>query len=393
MKVPAARQCGVVVFPQTADKTRGSFSCLGCNNVVYLKRGAVISAHFAHAPEVACNESIMHLATKEWIATLGNNPAFKIMAECKCGRTHTVLHGHAELVGKTEVSCLNNKYKMDVAFTSKGRVVACVEVFHTHRAGQQKLNEIEGLHGWHLPAIEVASVDLISNQFPTVFVAHESRSCVPCVSRRLRVAKAKALQQRVHITRQCGLQWLCKTKKHQQTRAKRAWFIWRARVCFKSFLGKVKDYCDEIARREAEQYTACAKCRKPVELYCWDEDGRKMWKSYELFKAKTYHSQCSPYCVKCKEHRDPYCKCERLLRRLCVDCKVWFLKGELHELRANKYICQSCAIECTGCKSPSREGKCYTCTMKRKYPDLHYCLGCDTVINECYTMCHPCKYP
>jgi hypothetical protein len=400
MKVPAARQGGVVVFPQTADRSNGAFTCLGCENVVYLKRGNVYKAHFAHAPDVACNESIMHLATKEWIASLAKNPGFVIVAECSCGNEHAVVRGHPELIGCTEVSCLDNKYKMDVAFVDK-------KVFHTHRAGAQKLNEIEGSHGWHLPAVEVGAINLVDNGFPIVFSTLQQRSCTPCVKRRLRLAKAQTLQHRVEFTLRCGLAWLYKTEDHQRRRAKRAWFIWRARVCFKSFLGSVKDHCNkenariaaaeevvrqEHARREAERHTACAKCCQPVELYCW-EDGRKQWQEYLYINGKTYHSQCNPICAKCNELHAPMCKCERMLRSPCVDCKQSFLKTDLHELRARKYICQSCAIECTGCKSPSLGGKCYTCTVKRKYPDLHYCLGCDTVIDECYTMCHACKYP
>ena len=104
MKVPAAWQCGSVVFAHTAHKHLGVFTCLGCNGLLTLKRGSVRIPHFAHRPDATCNESVAHRACKEWIASLGSNPEFRITASCRCGRIHTILRGGA-MVGMCEVVC------------------------------------------------------------------------------------------------------------------------------------------------------------------------------------------------------------------------------------------------------------------------------------------------
>jgi len=392
MKVPAAWQGGVVVFPQTADKSKGPFTCLGCKCTVYLKRGAKYRAHFAHAPEVMCNESIMHLATKEWIASQASNTDFKIIAACECGRKHTVLRGHPTLTGHTEISCLKNKYKMDVAF-ARGRVVACIEVYHTHRAGQLKLNEIEASVGWPLPAVEVKSVDLLEAGYPTVFNALESRACILCIRRRIREKTAKAQHLRERTALKSGLKWLLYTKKRRQERATKAWFIWRANVCFKTFLGKVSAYCDkenariaaekEAARKEHERrelfrWMKCAKCSSPVEMFRWEDD-RKTGCEFVVVDAKTYHVTCSPLCPVCLERRsflNHYCVCDTAKRAHCTDCNgvEWKSKMRCINIGSQQHWQHSqCGTPCRACGTmlPMQQarygGGCYDCNRKRKF--------------------------
>ena len=144
MKVPAAYLNYEIVFPHTAPR-KGNYTCIACKHVVYLKRGKILRAHFAHAPKSICTESIEHFATKHWIAKQVKNPKFSILSKCySCFKLHTVLSGDEMLSAVTETRlCTSKPYIMDVAVHKNSRLVGCVEIFHTHRAGQQKLNAIE----------------------------------------------------------------------------------------------------------------------------------------------------------------------------------------------------------------------------------------------------------
>lgn len=373
MRVPAARQGGVVVFPQTADKSKGEFTCLGCKKVVYLKKGKIYRAHFAHAPNVMCNESIMHLATKEWIASLASNTDFKIIATCACKQTHTVIRGQSDWTGHTEVSCLKNKYRMDVAFSEKGRVVGCVEVFFTHRAGQLKLNEIEGSHGWSLPAVEVESVDLLETNFPVIFYCMNKKTCILCTRKRLSMKKIQYQERNNRKALEYGLKWFDLIIQRRLQRVKRMWFIWRANICVKTLVSNLKS---EIEKR----YTLCSKCKKSVHLYVMD-GLIPVDLSYTLHEEKIYHDKCSPICQYCKEERIPgkWCACERRKHRKCDDCDRWFLINVMHSMRVPhgemNYVCKFCGITCVECdaiissKQARYGGKCYPCNIKRKYTD------------------------
>lgn len=380
MKVPAAWQNGRVVFAQTADKQCGEFTCLGCGGLLTLKRGLIRVPHFAHLPDAVCSESVMHRVCKEWISSLGSRTDFRVMAKCGCGRTHTVLRGGA-LIGRCEVSCrpYGNLYRMDVCFADQdGRVVGCVEVRHTHAAGVQKLREIEASHPWSLPAVEVNTVDLVEENFPTVFTSVHTRICVLCVRARLRKRLAHVETAREALVLRYGRLWLRNAEVLRIARVRKAWRVW----VLHTRLRKLSEMAKELFELEQEKrIKACFGCKNPVVLYTWKHDSRTE-RPHVAHDNQYWHRKCCPVCYKCGEPKSTkyrFCECDKKRRRPCIQCGEWDWKETLFCFSAPKndwcFVHKNCSVECRLCDTRISfdqaiyGGKCYSCNRKRKFYD------------------------
>ena len=139
----------------------GDYRCLQCQERVHFKPGKTKQPHFAHAAVTTCTgESVLHLAAKQ--ALLEELPGLSevgVLLPCRRAGCQNV---HIEVwtlplfdAVQTEVSLDN--VRLDVALMYKGVVVAAIEVFHTHRIGEEKRQALA------IPWIEVRAETVLVN--------------------------------------------------------------------------------------------------------------------------------------------------------------------------------------------------------------------------------------
>jgi hypothetical protein len=439
IKVPIAMQNHHVVFAATVCRDGGDLTCVHCKNSLVLKRGKVLRPHFSHksiTTNCGGGESLVHRATKEWISSNAGSSDLKITATCPgCSTTHTVIRGGAGVTGVTELRvpphhCIPTCYILDVAFveSSTQRITGCVEVYHTHKAGDVKLRTVEGLSPWALPAVEVNAVNLVESNFPLEFQCTESRKCVPCIKMsNFRRAADRTLAREIAV-RNAVTHWMKKTVTSKQNRMKRFLKRW---VLLCRVRHVKKHAANQFNTENKARFSDCERCHKPVELFktnacnilkeclpcvvvpkCVETTSdpyirtlhiRKQAKS-NTTNEKFYHESCSPWCPDCGDCRssNTWCTCQRKNRRPCGDCEKWGNLDEMFEshIPRNKssYVCKDCAVECASCQNKIAKcqakyaGRCFTCNVKRKRPDIHLCDKCDRIIDQRYSQCYKCKF-
>ena len=203
VKVPFALAEGDVGFPQTATRDR-DWRCPDplCRRRVIVKRGPIITPHFAHKSVMGCGggggESLIHRSTKEWIRAAVASCDFAITARCgTCDAEHVVFTGHPTYAGHTEMPMPHWRaptHRIDVVATEATRVRAAIEVCHTHAAGTAKMAVLAA--ATYDQAFEVAAVDLVAAGYPTSFATVAPRTCAACLTKR-RLRRCAAAQQKL----------------------------------------------------------------------------------------------------------------------------------------------------------------------------------------------------
>lgn len=133
------RGAGRVVEADSAARG-GEFLCLECDGALTLRRGSVRVAHFAHhrSGHTDCGggtpESWQHLQAKEFIRDF--LPNWRFIASCaECGKEEAP-HAFTDCVVRLEEKC--DRYRPDAVIWRGTERVATVEVWHTHRVGEEK---------------------------------------------------------------------------------------------------------------------------------------------------------------------------------------------------------------------------------------------------------------
>jgi hypothetical protein len=139
----------------------GSYRCLQCQERVHFKPGKTKRPHFAHAVVTTCTgESVLHLAAKQaLIEELPGLLELGVLLPCRRAACEDV---HLEVwtlppfdAVKTEVPFGNTR--LDIALMHNGAVVAAIEVFNTHRIGEEKSRMLS------VPWIEVHAETVLEN--------------------------------------------------------------------------------------------------------------------------------------------------------------------------------------------------------------------------------------
>lgn len=416
VKVPLALAAdGRVGFPGSA--VRGAdWRCPGCDKRVVLKRGAVLQPHFAHHVTTGCSggESIQHRATKEWIVANMSNPDFRITDRChECSAAHVVFRGAAGVTGHTKVAMHGRKYVVDAsAVGPTGRVIANVEVVYTHASSSEKMNVVgaEARDG----AVEVAAVDLVTEDYPLEFRAVRSttRRCRPCLRRAVLQRRAAAVHRREHGARAALRSWgaaVAAAKSRRMHRFGKRWLLLhRAHRAPRA---------SAVAALHARMFKLCHKCGEDVQVKRWLSVPDGKCNRHELVgvpwesdgDGHCYHARCSPNCSGCGETRKlgKWCACDRAAHRPCTDCGEWKKRDAMDKLSLprgkTEWVCETCAVQCTACgggmskKQAFYGGRCYPCNRAAVIrraggdPTEGCCEDCGhPVSNSRYTRCYDC---
>jgi len=184
LQVPyALNAAGKLVSEQIAERG-DDFTCLGCEEAVFLKRGEIRVAHFSHYPESGgTSESIEHKTAKWIIAYMyrfqmdgyfhvnpGGTVQFgTVYTRRRCPNCSKRVF--ARLTYPYDYNSVHTEYDIgdytiDVVLCKDSRPVVGVEVRHTHPVPEEKW---DGLKAAGFPCIEVESQAIIDNWF------HEKR--------------------------------------------------------------------------------------------------------------------------------------------------------------------------------------------------------------------------
>ncbi|WP_424950580.1 hypothetical protein [Deinococcus sp.] len=139
----------------------GSYRCLQCQERVYFKPGKKYRSHFYHAAGAACTgESVLHLAAKQALVEgLPGLSELGVLLPCRragCPDLHVAvwtLPPFDTILAEVPLG----SYRLDVALMQQGEVVAAIEVFQTHRIGEQKGQDLT------VPWIEVRADTVLEN--------------------------------------------------------------------------------------------------------------------------------------------------------------------------------------------------------------------------------------
>ena len=420
LRVPLARSESLdnVVFPNVS-KTDGPFSCINCSERLVLRQGAVRQYHFAHCSTSQCGggEGILHRATKHWVCNSVKTAS--IIARCAdCDAVHTVWHSNEACVAEEELACKVGgaiKYRIDVAVVGSddGKLVASIEVFHTHRISAEKRAYLEQF----APVYEIRAVDPASTDFSTTF---------ECVDQIGRCPKCAKLEQRREEERayKRRLDELCRTLRTGNLM--RAFLMrWRARTLVKRLRARPKCSCGRVSTSYEpglNDFVAacsrcivdCTKCDMLFHAEVCGEDGRndfvckyclikarlvpcrlcgsrnvyfedtayytEKWHKYEEPGCTEYETACPGLCDDCSEERihKISLKRGRSDKRPCAKCKAWgsmfkdvYPVRRPYENEYNKlydWACNKCKVECTDCRVYCFDygRRCYLCNQKRK---------------------------
>ena len=440
-----------VVTPTFASKTQ-QYICPQCSGDIILRKGAVRIAHFAHkAVERSCSgETLNHKCTKEWIAFNANNPEFSICHDCKdCQARVTLFRGKRSFRGLTEQafgkqngpSPLVREYRADVlvhdTLPNKKRVVAIIEVKHSHASSKAKL-----LHAHSVTvagAFEVDSLDLSTPELPLSLSASQSTvtMCKICLRVRLGQRKTMALRKRQNATSAAYHKWKTMVdgvRTKRKVKFARKWLLlYKSKRAYRYALGSYRD----IAALDIQN---CKKCTLPVSLREWTTyletgDRCNRYRSRDLYYSEFpagydkisgsgeadgyYHMECSPRCFECHDvvsTKHQWCACKKRTMRKCCECERWEPMVAMSSTNVPKtsqqrfgevWICTrtGCARTCTSCadtiprsQAEKYGGKCWPCN-RRNYmercgldPNQGICSVCSKAVHPKYAICYQCHH-
>lgn len=315
---PFAWECATERVVRAEDTPRGgNFQCLECEGALILRRGEVRMAHFAHHHEDGerkcgggASESWQHLQAKELIRDF--LPQWRFIACCGACRQEEEPQSFDGYTVVLEQRC--DKYRPDATIWRDGDRVATVEVYHTHRTGEEKAAHFVAIN---LPMMEVVATDVIDQ--------HASGSHL------LRYSGAK-----------CG-----KCQELEAYRAVRSCCVRCNQWVAKELV--VGGRCP--ACHFQTHHTLCHRCKD------WQPNGECL---YDRCLACRQRHPNDSFCTRCLEWKvgDPCVGelCARCRKRPCHACGKWSLRDTLIRIdppSGHKYpdafLCMACAVKCDVC--------------------------------------------
>jgi hypothetical protein len=145
----------------------GKYRCSDgeCGAPVFLKRGDVIAAHFAHYPGAdgaRCpgkngGETREHFECKHHVAKYINDYQFW---KGGCGRcSYMEFYDISDCTAHVEATVPGSNRKADVLLSRVGKTPSIIEIFHTHAVDDEKRTEMNALN---VPIIEVTTASVRS---------------------------------------------------------------------------------------------------------------------------------------------------------------------------------------------------------------------------------------
>lgn len=236
---------GRLVPPGGASRDT-QYRCPACRTLLVFRAGELKRAHFAHAAHTACDpEGLLHLTAKllivqvvqDWKAGSGPPP----LVVRACGRCKK--EQHDPLPARIELAVpeytVDGGWRVDVALMAGERIIAAVEVFATHKVGEEKARSLG------VPCAELRADEILESPFRWRPVSTTARplTCSACI------AEQEQLRQAMEVERE------------QQRR-----------------------YVEEAARRLQVRlagppyipgFTECYRCSRETVVYDWR--GRELW--------------------------------------------------------------------------------------------------------------------
>ncbi|HIE70767.1 MAG TPA: hypothetical protein EYP98_11665, partial [Planctomycetes bacterium] len=374
----------------------------GCDDPVVVKRGTVNVAHFAHKANSTCagGESVVHIATKEWIASLVSSDNFRITASCyECYDQFTAFRGGSENAGATEVpyDSSEGRYVIDaVALLKSGRVSAAFEVYHTHKTDTVKMRAL--LAATYCNAFEVCAIDLVGANYPTTFESIRPLRCKVCCISAVVTRRDALEQRRARLVLRLGRRWLAPALVALKARRLKYWRRWLMCARWRTVASRARAL---HARDEAKRFRACTKCSEPVELYTYTYEHNR-WTKTRCDHTSTkpgavYHSTCAPTCPTCHEIQasGKWCACDRATHRPCADCNKWGDRKDMYSQYEESWMCGRCGVECRGCgrRISQTQATCFTCSHRAKRARLGELLNacqCGRKKQPAFAQCYSC---
>ncbi len=125
------------------------YRCPECETDLIVKAGEVRRRYLAHRVDTACEpESVTHKTAKllvaqvvnDWKAGRGAVPVVeRVCAGCSATWSAPL---PSRIAGAAVEVTIKNRWRVDVALTQEGKVVAAVEILHTHKTGGEKAADL-----------------------------------------------------------------------------------------------------------------------------------------------------------------------------------------------------------------------------------------------------------
>lgn len=171
---------GGLADPANSRPRDHGYRCLACNQFVFLRRGQVRVAHFAHYTkrDQACSrETVLHEAAKLRLRDMlrngvrvfqlevpcpGYRTAYDNAVECS-GESHAVVQMHVPAFDHVGVEVPLPPYRLDAAASKDGSIVLALEVYQSHKVEEAKR---DALAGSGLPWLEVEARAVLEQNMP-----------------------------------------------------------------------------------------------------------------------------------------------------------------------------------------------------------------------------------
>lgn len=175
------------------------YRCPACRTPLVLRAGTRKRPHFAHAAHTACDpEGLLHLTAKmlivqvirEWKAGTGPQPL--VVRGCaRCTKEqHEPLPSRIERALPEYV--VDGGWRLDVALMEGEIVIAAVEVFDTHKVGEEKARSLG------VPCAELSAQDVVMSPILWRPMSTTARkwTCPACNADQERLQRLREAEQR-----------------------------------------------------------------------------------------------------------------------------------------------------------------------------------------------------
>lgn len=397
--------------------SKGYFHCIDCGNDVFVRRGKKRSWHFAHyheedakkCPHANGGETKDHYNAKHFVAKNIGICKFAVERCPNCmkrkyfvGRHQGKLQHIDECMAEVEMRIPGTQRIADVAAVNRctGKIVAAIEIFHTHEVDADKRSECARLGvpilevtteevQWAQSLLEAGASATGSMQLSTTRM--ESIKCAQCIMRECVLHELQlAIDYERWYNDSCVSFHIRKTKVVECKNPVPDYVLKRVpEYTQDEYLAEVEygrnyDYMwvyHEARINARKQYDMLANERNVVLKCGYDAARDKIGQRREASKCKAFrHRSCITKCKACQkwvfdDNPDDVCEVESSSmtsddwkKLFANDPKQYRRKymradGEHNSIQVH----EACAMECPGCQDMcllqhiSKFGACYSC--------------------------------
>lgn len=164
MFLPGVDPSGILVKPEFASRNI-EYKCIGCSELLLLRKGEVNRPHFAHRSDSNCSESIYHLAAKNLLCQyLQHGGVINVRLTCTVCKTV----GYHKILGKDAIT----EYRMGDIIPDIYCSGTIIEIYHTHRQNNRP-------EPWY----EFRAKDVLESESTIIDDVRLDRVCDTCVKK------------------------------------------------------------------------------------------------------------------------------------------------------------------------------------------------------------------